>query len=92
MAADRAERPIGELRVEAYRAQRERCDLKGGVFWFVVYRKTARRHVASCEMDSGHWALRPLSLPGFQTIVSSSHAINTLSQSPLAVAPLADFL
>ena len=39
-------------------------DLKSGVFWFVVYRKTARRHVASCEMDSGHWALRSLSFPG----------------------------
>ena len=41
-----------------------RIHLKSGVFWFVVYRKTARRHVASCEMDSGHWALRSLSFPG----------------------------
>ena len=39
-------------------------DLKSAVFWFVVYRKTARRHVASCEMDSGHWALRSLSSTG----------------------------
>ena len=38
--------------------------LKSGVFWFVVYRKTSRRHMASCEMDSGHWALRSLSFPG----------------------------
>ena len=34
----------------------------------------------------------PVAPWSLQIIVPSSHAINTLSQSPLAVAPLADFL
>ena len=53
---------------------------KSGVFWFVVYRTTARRHLASFEMDSGHWALRSLSFPGRVPSNQSTeytHAIST---------------
>ena len=43
-----------------------RCDLKSGVFLVcgVQENGTAPFGLASCEMDSGHWALRSLSLPG----------------------------
>ena len=47
----RRERDASEMRERAEKDDTSE-DLKSGVFWFVVYRKTSPRHVESCEMDS----------------------------------------